>query len=179
MGAKKARDSDPATLHDADARPVDRAAALSRLASDQRREFEQAIRGLLSHRDPNLRTAAVRALVGRWHLAAHVPAVEHLLETDPDWVVRRNCALALASYARARPLDDDRPRIVDVLVHRLLVEPEPAVQAGIYDAIHRLFDAPPPKLSAASGDFVLRDDVDWDWLRRHVSLPPPFDTRSS
>ena len=65
MNQGKALANDPSVLRDAEMDPVERAAALSRLVSDQRKEFEPDIAGLLTHRNPVLRCESIIALVGR------------------------------------------------------------------------------------------------------------------
>ncbi len=87
-----------------------RACALSRLASDQRRELEPYIAGLLFHKEQILRAQAIKVLVGRWDLKKYLNDCYHLLFNDPDVMVREYAACALTGYALHAVISEDEKK---------------------------------------------------------------------
>jgi hypothetical protein len=171
----KSHSSDVTTFRDSSADPIERAASLSRLASDGRLDLEAEVAVWIEDPDPHLRTAAMRALVGRWRLARHAPAAEALLVDDPDWVVRRNCAVALSMFAGGLDsTEEDRARIVALLFRRLDDERDPAVQEAVYEALLRLFSAPADRYFHENREFDAARDVDWEWLLNHSETSDTF-----
>lgn len=102
MSHGKALQDAPRCLRDETRAPAERAAALSRLVSDGRREFEPDIAALLTHSEPLLRAKALLALVGRWRVERYYRLACRILTDDPDWLVRRHAAHALSVYVLPR-----------------------------------------------------------------------------
>lgn len=166
----KAQPNDPSVLRDETARPVDRAAALSRLVSDRRTEFEPDVVRFLAHDHPILRADAIFALVGRWRMARYVSHADRLLVEDPDEVVRGNAAYALSMYAaRADHISkQERSRILRTLARVVQTGEDPGVQQAAYEGVLRILDRPAADYFHEVRDFDARRDVNWELLKPYL-----------
>lgn len=169
MHQGKAQANDPSVLRDVTARPVDRAAALSRLVSDRRTEFEPDIVRFLAHEHPILRADAIFALVGRWCLARYVPHAERLLVEDPDEAVRGYAAYALSMYAWLGGVSEqERSRILRTLARVVQTDADPGVQQAAYEGVLRILDRPASEYFHEVRDFDARGDVNWELLKPYL-----------
>jgi hypothetical protein len=165
----KAQPNDPYVLRDETARPVDRAAALSRLVSDRRTEFEPDIVKCLAHDHPILRGKALIALVGHWCMARHVPQADRLLVEDPDEAVRGNAAYALSMYAWLGGVpEQERSRILRTLARVAQTEEDPGVQQSAYEGVLRILDRPFAEYMREARVFDPRRDVNWELLKPYL-----------
>lgn len=170
MPHRKAQASDPDRLRDETVDPVERSAALSRLVSDQRREFEPDIAKLLVHDEPLLRAKALVALAGRWHIGTYVNLAVRALGDDPDWLVRRNAAHALSMYAQRDQVGErGRTPILRTLARAVQSDGDPGVQEAAYEAILRVLGRPAEEYFHEARDFDSQQDVDWTLLAPYLS----------
>ncbi len=143
-----------------------RACALSRLASDQRRELEPYIADLVSHKVPILRAEAIRVLVGRWNLKKYLSACYNLLFNDPDVMVREYAACALAGYARYQEVisENEKKRVLRALAKVVQSDIYGANEAA-YDGILQILGYPIYELLNLNRMFDPKIDVNWDLLK--------------
>lgn len=166
----KAQPNDPSILRDETARPVDRAAALSRLVSDGRTEFEPDIVRCVAHEHPVLRGDAIMALVGRWRMERYVSHADRMLVEDADEAVRGNAAWALSMYAaRAdRVSEEERSRILRTLARVVLSDEDPGVQQSAYDGVLRILDRPFTEYMREARFFDAQRDANWELLKPYL-----------
>jgi HEAT repeat protein len=165
----KAQSNDPSVLRDETARPVDRAAALSRLVSDRRTEFEPDIVRCLAHEHPVLRGDALYALLGRWCMARYVPHADRLLVEDPDWAVRMDAASALSTYAWLGGVSEqERSRILRTLARVVLSDEDPGVQQSAYQGVLQILDRPSAEYMHEARFFDPQRDVNWELLKPYL-----------
>ena len=170
MRPGKAHPNDPQVLRDETARPVDRAAALSRLVSDRRTEFEPDIVRCLAHEHPILRGDAIRALVGRWCMAQYVPQADRMLAEDPDEAVRGDAAGALSMYAWLGGVPEpERLRILRTLARVVQKKEDPGVQEAAYNGVLRILDRPSTEyFHEALRFFDPHRDANWELLKPYL-----------
>lgn len=169
MRRRKAQASDPATLRDETAPPVERAAALSRLVSDQRREFERDIARLLTHPEPLLRGKAIIALAGRWNIRDYLSLAHRLLREDPDWLVRSNAACALSLYASPGQADEqERAAILRALAQSVQSDDDTRVKEAAYTAILDILGRPAAEHFYDVREFDPQRDVNWSLLAPYL-----------
>ncbi len=166
----KAHRDDPRNLRDETCALVERAAALSRLVSDERREFEPYIVTLLTHDEPLLRAAALLALAGRWRLERYFEVAFRLLTEDPDWLVRSNAAHALSMYACRSPITPQKKHsVLRALALSVQTDPDAGVKEAAYRALLQILERPVSEYFHASREFDLRRDVNWELLRPYLA----------
>lgn len=169
MNHRKAQAGDPDILRDETVDPVERAAALSRLVSDQHRELEHDIAKLLTHNEPILRAKAIGALAGRWHIEKYSKFAERLLSDDPDWVVRRNAAHALSMYAQQDQVSEKvRKSILRLLARTVQSESDVGVQEAAYEAVLRILQRSASEYFHEVRDFDSQQDVNWVLLAPYL-----------
>jgi HEAT repeat protein len=169
MQQSKAQKNDPSILRDEAMDPVERAAALSRLVSDHRREFEPDIAGLLTHRDPILRGESVFALVGRWRIERYGMQARQLLTDDPDWSVRSSVAHALSMYVRSgRVTPEERVSILRLLALTVQEDRDANVQQAAYEGILRILGRPSKDYFYEMRAFDSQQDVNWVLLAPYL-----------
>jgi hypothetical protein len=163
---KTISDVDVRALTDPDSDPVDREAALRHLAHWEKGKYihlERTIANLFHDPIPMVRGAAIKALVGSWHLTNHVDEALKLVQGDPDWSVRADAAFALGSYSKYT--GQDRDRITKALATVVRADDDPAAQEAAYEQVLSLFDQP---ITWSTGNFDRDQHVDWEFLARYL-----------
>lgn len=147
-------------IHDERSDPVDRAAALGRLAFDHHSLIWVA-RDWLFHPQPMLRMEAVLKLILVWQLAEDVPAVIEVLHDDPDPTIRSTAAHMLSVFLKNT--GQQRDPIIRALVRQLEHEDDPFTQRACYAEILRHLD---PRRVAPDAPLDREAHVDWELLTR-------------
>jgi hypothetical protein len=166
---KKVSDDDVRALTDPNADPVDREAALRHLAHWEKGKFvhlEPAIAAAFKDPVAIIRGAAVKALVGSWHLSRYVDFAMTMLRDDADWSARADAAYALGSYAKF--VAEGRDRILRSLAAAVKRDDDPAVQEAAYEQLLSVVDAEAQQ-SWTSGEFDRERDADEDLLQRYLN----------
>jgi hypothetical protein len=133
--------------------------SLGRVTLDQRAELHDAVDGLLTHDDPDVREEAVRIIGVLWKVReAHARLLNAMLR-DPDAEVR-----GAASYAVVATTSPDS-RQGDVLALLGIVRDgtQPAfVRGTAYDGLLILHHR--RQFPSTAREFQPQTDVDWDWI---------------
>lgn len=165
----KEKPGDIALLKDDNADPLDRAAAMSRLAHDLLYDLEPEMAKLLNHPHESLRGEAIRVLVGRWKRTAYFDKAFEMLRNDPEWNARCDAVYALGSWARfAKAPKEEVDRVVRLLVDAFLKEEDDMVQKSYYRELLDIL-VPGSRRSREVPDYFDRDrDVDWELLKPYM-----------
>lgn len=169
MQYSKALPTDPETLLDPSVDSVERIAALSRLVSDQRREFEPFIAKLLVNPEPVIRAKSILSLVGRWQIENYVGAAVQMLTDDPDELARSNAAQALSMFAGTdKAREQDRLLILRALTRLIKSDKNEDVQEAAYEAILQLLKRPANEYFHERRSFDSKKDVNWELLSPYL-----------
>jgi vesicle coat complex subunit len=165
--SKTISDADVRALTDPNSDPVDREAALRHLAHWEKGKYvhlEPTIARLFHDPIPMVRGAAIKALVGTWHLTDHVDEALKMMRGDSDWSVRADAAFAVGSYAKYT--GHERERILKALAEAVRADEDPAVQEAAYEQVLALLER---DITWSAGEFDRDRNVDWELLQPHLA----------
>jgi HEAT repeat protein len=133
--------------------------SLFALKHDEVPEVAAAITGLLGHAAPEVRAAALSALLVTGRLAAHRQYAVRSLSRDADEGVRATAAFGIEATTSDASRREDLSLLVRVLRN---AHESPEVQRAAYEALLLMFHR--PEFPDSLEDFDVRRHVDWDWI---------------
>jgi hypothetical protein len=162
-------------LLDPDARPADRANAITCMRSDEIVRHEELIVSFLDHVSPHLRSAALDILV-TWGRYEYVPLALQRLASDEDEIVRGQMTMTLATAAH---FGRDFDLIARALVSAVERDPDRDVARRAYKAA-RVILVPEDWFATRIDEeaFDRTKDVDWTLLAPYRTPPNKTSTAS-
>jgi hypothetical protein len=168
----KSSPDDDRLIQDENARPLDRAAAMTRLRFDKLYHFEPFFASLLDHAAYVLRGEAIKTLLGMWKRSEYLDAAIQLLRSDPEWETRTDAAFAMTmALGQGVIKGSERERVIEELAQALMRDEDDIAQSRYYELLLEILA---PERKGAVPDYFNRErDVDWQLLKPYLDKVPP------
>lgn len=180
MIRNKSRNGDEKLIYDETSDPVERVAAISRLAVDGYEKMEPFLAKLLRHENYLLRSEAINVLLSGWGEQKYLEDTIRLLHEDPDDTVRNYAARSLGTFTmRFEDGQKHKQRILRELIKQLQNDANFTVQTVCYEEAYKIiknkrFGVDFSKWGPHPSDFFNRDrDVDWELLKPYMENASP------